>query len=287
MFESQTHLTLARDLVKQFEQYLPETLPRPQAPNTVWEKLWEAKEYSLFSGGKRFRPLLSLFTAQAVGIELGRVLPWASSVEMIHTYSLIHDDLPCLDNDDLRRGQPTNHKKFGEPLALLAGDALLTEAFSHLARSYKEQPNVGLTLVGLLSEAAGARGMVGGQVMDISEDANFKVKNIELIHRLKTGALIRVAVEGVAVIGELPPLQRKGLRRFGELLGLAFQLADDVLDYDPKKPEATSYVTSQGLQPTKDLLHKSSEQALTCLSEMNLKNTLLSELIEFNLSRKT
>jgi geranylgeranyl diphosphate synthase type II len=275
------------ELLEEFESFLRAASPRPAKANPVWEKLWAATDYSLFTGGKRFRPLLSLYTAQAAEVDAVKVMPWAAAVEMTHTYSLIHDDLPCLDNDDLRRGQPTNHKKFGEALALLAGDALLTEAFSLLSRSYKEDAENALALVGLLAEAAGSRGMIGGQVMDIAEDAAFKNEQIELIHQLKTGALIRVAVEGVALVGRLGGLKRKGLRRFGELLGLAFQLADDLLDYDPRKPESTSYVSAKGLEKTKDLLHLTSEQALSCLSEMGLKSTSLSRLIEFNLQRKS
>lgn len=269
-----------------FEQFLKEkVLLKPRRDNATWEKIREAAQYSLFSGGKRFRPLLSLLTAEALKIDDKKVYPYAAAIEMIHTYSLIHDDLPCLDNDDFRRGQETNHKKFGEPLALLAGDALLTEAFTVLGRFYKSEPSVGMELVEILGEAAGPRGMVGGQVMDISDDPEFKLEHIDLIHELKTGALIRAAVEGVAVLAKVDPDKRVEMRRFGEFLGYSFQLADDILDYDPLHPEATNYASIHGLESTKALLTHTSDQALECLNILDLRSTMLEELVEFNLKR--
>lgn len=277
---------LSGELIKAFESYLShEALPQPEELNPVWSKLWEAQSYSLSSGGKRFRPLLSLYAAHSLGVSIQQVLPFAAAVEMIHTYSLIHDDLPCLDNDVERRGKPTNHVKFGEDMALLAGDALLTEAFDLLARAYNEKPVIGLKLVGLLARAAGSRGMIGGQVMDISADLNFKNENINLIHKLKTGALIRVSIEAVAIIGGMDEKWQSQLREFGEHLGFAFQLADDILDHDPVKPESTSFIAAYGLERTKFQLNAVSDSALEILEALGLTRSPLFELVSFNKSR--
>lgn len=278
---------LSEDFLKSFESYLKDhALPKPKEINEVWETLWSSQGYSLCSGGKRFRPLLSLHTAQALGISVSQVLPFATAVEMIHTYSLIHDDLPCLDNDDERRGVPTNHIKFGEDMALLAGDSLLTDAFGLLGRAYSDKPQIGLKLVSLLSEAAGPRGMIGGQVMDIAKDDEFKSSHIRLIHKLKTGALIRVSVEGIPVIGGMNESWQTKLGQFGEKLGFAFQLADDILDHDPEHPESTSFIAVYGLEKTQSQLKETSGEAMQILKELGLDSSSLAELIEFNQQRK-
>src|SRR4051812_43647285 len=193
-------------------------------PHAALERFWESMFYSLLSDGKRFRPVLSMLTAKAFQKPYEVVLPLAAAVELIHTYSLIHDDLPLMDDDDVRRGRPTNHKVYGEAMALLAGDGLLTAAFSILAQS--ASPHA-ITAVHLLSEAAGPRGMVGGQVLDIeskSPDADL----LEEIHQRKTGALIQVSVEAAAVMCGGTPEQQKAMAEYGGHLGMAFQLADDL-----------------------------------------------------------
>ena len=248
------------------------------APLPELNKLWESLDYSLFSNGKRFRPLLALLTARALGHELNSVLPLASAVELIHTYSLVHDDLPCMDNDDLRRGLPTNHKVYGEAGALLAGDALLTFAFEVLAKADSAKA------VALLATAAGAAGMVGGQVLDIVS-AKPNLDLLQRIHRRKTGALIRVSVEAAAVLCQASPNQVAALREFGEHLGLAFQLADDIEDFDPAKPEKISYVSLLGLDQTRNRLRETSTAALNCLKEFGTEADDLRFMITFNHDR--
>ena len=200
------------------------------APAGTPPRLAEAMRYSLLAGGKRLRPVLCLAFADAVSrasTDTAVVADAACAVEYVHTYSLVHDDLPCLDNDDLRRGKPTNHKVFGEPLALLAGDGLLTEAFTVLATG--PEPVRGL-LCAELARAAGAAGMVGGQVLDIAEDRAATLDYLLRLHRMKTGALIRAACRmGVlAAGGDVAALG--SAETYGDAVGLAFQIADDVLD---------------------------------------------------------
>ena len=224
----------------------------PDSPGL--EKLKQSIAYSYSRGGKRFRPVLSLLIAETFAVHPQRVLPWAMAVEMIHTYSLIHDDLPCMDNDDFRRGEPTNHKKFGETTALLAGDALLTEAFALIAQSYKEDPAIGLRLVALLSQAAGLFGMVGGQAIDLEfQKLKPSFADLEQMHLMKTGALIRVSAEGAALICGLPSEKIQLCRQFGERLGLAFQIQDDLIDAKEKQ-EPGSFPEVLGLEQTENYL---------------------------------
>jgi geranylgeranyl diphosphate synthase type II len=230
-------------------------------PHPALEKFWESMFYSLLSDGQRFRPVLSMLTAKTFAKPYEVVLPLAAAVELIHTYSLIHDDLPLMDNDDLRRGRPTNHKIYGDAMALLAGDGLLTTAFTLLAQS--SSPNA-ITAVHMLSEAAGPRGMVGGQVLDI-ETAKPGVEMLEEIHKRKTGALIQVAVEAAAVLCGATPEQQRALAEYGACLGFAFQLADDLQDYDPAKPEKINFVSVLGAQETREKLKRVSEDALESL----------------------
>jgi geranylgeranyl diphosphate synthase type II len=237
--------------------------------------------YSLLSDGKRFRPLLSILTAKALGQRADGVLPLAAAVELVHTYSLIHDDLPCLDNDDMRRGRPTNHKVYGESMALLAGDGLLTCAFSLLSQS--PSPHA-ITAVHLLAEAAGPRGMVGGQVLDI-ETQNPDMELLEEIHKRKTGALIRVSVEAAAVMCGATSEQRNALSEYGAQLGLAFQLADDIQDHSPDNPEKISFVTALGLAETQNRLNRASEEALESLFIFPESADSLREMVSINTKR--
>ncbi len=194
-------------------------------------RLFEAMEYSLLAGGKRLRPALVLASAEAVGgssAESGElIVDFSCAVELIHTYSLIHDDLPAMDDDDLRRGRPTNHKVFGEAMAILAGDALLTEAFALLARG-KEPSRA--RLCGMLAAAAGASGMVGGQADDVGVEAPRTIEALESLHRRKTGALIVVSCAGGALAAGGDQHSVKALETYGQHLGLAFQICDDLMD---------------------------------------------------------
>ena len=254
--------------------------------------LSESVRYSLFQNSKRFRPQLALLTADMLGVARTRALPWAAAVEMIHTYSLIHDDLPCMDNDSTRRGQPTNHIVFGESTALLAGDTLLTEAFGYLAREYKELPEIAVELIQLLAEASGGQGMISGQVIDLAMASSAttdksSLEKISKMHQLKTGALIRVSVMGVASLARANSLQKDLLSTFASNLGLAFQLADDLHDYNPENPEKTGLPSVAGLQGTKDQLRTISETAIESLRSFGEKAQPLIDLVRFNQSRLT
>lgn len=283
----QEQLAIKKELIESYlNKYLCE-LKYPQSKSLL--HLVESVRYSLLRGGKRFRPTLSLAFSEALGINSLRVLPWACAVEMIHTYSLIHDDLPCMDNDDIRRGEPTNHKVYGEALALLAGDSLLTEAFNLLAEKYEKNPGLAIKLIKLLAQSAGLSGMVGGQAMDLSAQLQ-KVSEEELktIHSLKTGALIKASIEGAALVCDLSDSKIDLAKKFGSHLGLAFQLADDLLDYDPKNLENGNFATLCGFEETKKWLDEVTLDAQQCLDklEFSLKNSdLLLFLVEYNKTR--
>jgi geranylgeranyl diphosphate synthase type II len=202
--------------------------------------LRRAIEHSLFAGGKRIRPILSIAAFEAAGGKDGSVLPLACAIEMIHTYSLIHDDLPAIDNDDYRRGRPSCHKMFGEALAILAGDALLTEAFqvmtNRLLREGRPEPSeLLLDLVCEIARAAGIFGMVGGQVVDVeSTGKEIDLPTLQYIHTHKTGAMILVSVRVGARLGGAREGSLRALSRYGEQIGFAFQIVDDVLDIEGK-----------------------------------------------------
>jgi geranylgeranyl diphosphate synthase type II len=197
--------------------------------------------YSLFAGGKRLRPILAMAGAEAAGGRAVDALPLSCSLELIHTYSLIHDDLPSMDNDDLRRGKPTSHRVFGEGMAILAGDALLTEAFCLLARPdlmKNVAPATRLRVIYHVAQAAGSLGMVGGQAMDIrSVGEKIEPRLLEYIHSHKTGALIAASVYAGGLVGGATPKEGRALLNYGEKLGLAFQITDDLLDIhgEPRK----------------------------------------------------
>jgi len=198
--------------------------------------LARAMRYSLFAGGKRIRPILALASGEVVGATIECVLPFACAIEMIHTYSLIHDDLPAMDDDDLRRGKPTSHVVFGEGMAILAGDGLLTEAFRVMAEGGLRDGHdrtAALRAIREVAAGAGAIGMVGGQVADLEAESRKPTRAlVEYIHTRKTAALIRASVRVGAVLGAARPAQFARLDRYGMALGLAFQVADDILDVE-------------------------------------------------------
>ena len=197
------------------------------------KELLDAERYSLFAGGKRIRPLLALEFCRLFGGEDGAALPFACAVEMIHTYSLIHDDLPCMDDDEMRRGKPTNHKVFGESTALLAGDSLLTGAFEAAASNTEVTPNIAAKAVAYLANSAGRYGMVGGQIMDLEgEKKQLTLDQLLKLHSLKTGALISAAsVLGALAAGiDLTDPCMEDVVTYAEKIGLAFQIVDDILD---------------------------------------------------------
>ena len=222
---------MSADLRSRVEQYLSTTFLDGNIPS----RLSQAMRYSLLAGGKRLRPVLCLAVARACAKDRAEeltaaILPFAAGLEMIHTYSLIHDDLPAMDDDDLRRGCPTCHKAFDEATAILAGDALLTNAFSHMARASVPAP-VLLEAVRLTADAAGAAGMAGGQMLDLEgEGKKISLEELRILNEKKTGALLFNACECGAVLAEATPEQRRAARCYGSELGIAFQITDDILD---------------------------------------------------------
>ncbi|MFQ5777820.1 MAG: polyprenyl synthetase family protein, partial [Terriglobia bacterium] len=225
-------MNLAHRLQKhrlRLEKHLARLLP---PPNAYPETIHRAMRYSVLAAGKRIRPILCLESARALSGRTNGIEPLACALEFIHTYSLIHDDLPALDNDDLRRGRPTCHKKFGEAIAILAGDALLTLAFDILSRMPRLDSNRQMQIIQELSAAAGTRsGMIGGQVADLeAEGKRVSSRQLEYIHRSKTGALIRASVRCGALYAGGSGAKLARLSRFGEKVGLAFQIVDDILD---------------------------------------------------------
>ena len=225
--------TLAR-YAPQIEEALIEALP--SGPDTPPDLL-EAMRYSLMAGGKRLRPILVLLAAEACGSDPRDAMPAACAVEMVHTYSLIHDDLPAMDDDDLRRGRPTSHVAFGEAMAILAGDALLTRAFEILATDLPD-PVVAAECCRVLASAGGSDGMVGGQVADLAatdtppESVDDPLQVLGAIHRRKTGRLLAASLELGAVVAGADKQVRESLLDFGQQVGLAFQVADDLLDVE-------------------------------------------------------
>jgi len=281
-----------------------DALHRALPPETAWpETIHRAVRYSLFAGGKRIRPLLALAAGEAVGGRRDDVMPLACAVEMIHTYSLIHDDLPAMDDDDLRRGKPTSHKVFGEGIAILAGDALLTHAFQVMADAPAEAGRDGLArrlaATAILAEAAGTSGMIGGQVMDLeSEGRTLDAPALERMHRAKTGALLGACVRGGAVLGGGGSEDRARLDRYASAIGLAFQVVDDVLDEtgaahelgktagkDARAGKAT-YVSVHGLDASRTLARGLLDEALSALAPLGERGRLLERLARMIVERR-
>ena len=223
------YLTDRRKIVEEaLERYLPDK-------DSVPQELHAAMHYSVFAGGKRLRPILCLAALEACGGDMAPAMPVACALELIHTYSLIHDDLPAMDNDDFRRGKPTSHKAFGEAVAILAGDALLTEAFVLLSRAEKVRlaAERRLAVIQEIAHAAGIAGMVGGQALDIrAEKIAPDFEGLTDIHRLKTGALIVAAVRSGAILAGASENRIQALGAYGSHIGIAFQIADDILNVE-------------------------------------------------------
>ncbi|MBE6973632.1 MAG: polyprenyl synthetase family protein [Ruminococcaceae bacterium] len=246
-------------------------------------QIYEAMNYSLMAGGKRIRPVLTLETCRMCGGDVEIALPFACALEMVHTYSLIHDDLPCMDDDDLRRGKPTNHKVFGEANAVLAGDALLTAAFEMMTE-YRGTLNADRVLdaIDCLSHAAGAAGMIGGQVLDMEgEERPLSLEELKLMQSLKTGALICAAAELGCIVAGGSEEQRRAVREYAQCIGRAFQVRDDMLDVTstdevlgkPIGSDAengkTTFVTALGLEGCGKLVDELTEQAIEALGEFD------------------
>lgn len=272
------------------EAKLTEALEVILAPATIKE----AMAYSVSAGGKRLRPALLLAVLEALEAPLEQGLASAAALEMVHTYSLVHDDLPAMDNDDLRRGKPTNHVVFGEAMAILAGDGLLTHAFALIAGDTSLEPEVRLQLVSQLAAAAGPSGMIAGQVLDMEAEKHpVDLDGLIEVHRLKTGRLIEFAVIAGALIGGADGETTAALKAYAGHLGLAFQIKDDILDVEgsaeelgktPGKDAASAkstYVSLLGLEPAKTQLAKELEAARAALKQaVGLKGSQLQEFIE-------
>lgn len=269
-------------------------------PGDILDKtLASSMEYSLMAGGKRLRPVLLMAAAEAVGGRGEEYLTSACAIEMIHTYSLIHDDLPAMDNDDYRRGKLTNHKVYGAGMATLAGDALLTLAFEVLLRQHGVSDAVKLTVLREVSEAAGAKGMVGGQAMDLgAEGQQVNIITLRRMHMGKTGALFRAAVRAGAILAGGDAAELVSLTRYAESFGLAFQITDDILDVtgateDIGKPAGsdernhkTTYVTLATLPGAEKMARDAVATAVEALTPLGDRADFLRALAEFLLSRK-
>jgi geranylgeranyl diphosphate synthase type II len=280
------------------EEHLVPGLEREGVPDSLYESM----RYSLMAGGKRLRPMLVLAVLEALDKPVERGLPYACALEMIHTYSLIHDDLPAMDDDDLRRGKPTNHKVFGEATAILAGDALLTRAFSLIAESYLADPDVKpsttVKLIAELGKRAGATGMVGGQMADIEgEGKRLDLQQLEYIHRHKTGDLLVAALRGGGYLAEADESQMEALTRYGICIGHAFQIQDDILNVegdaallgkavgsDADREKAT-YPALLGLEESKRRLHALIDEAKSALATAGLSHSVLPQLADYVCNR--
>ena len=285
----------ARLIDSLLDKYLP-------TEQTAPETLHKAMRYSVFAGGKRMRPVLCLAAAKTVGSGTQALLAAACGLELIHTYSLIHDDLPAMDNDDYRRGKLTNHKVYGDAIAILAGDALLTLAFQLIAECGRDgsvTPQVVTQVIGEVAEAAGSLGMIGGQVVDIeSENKQVDKDTLTYIHTHKTGALFKASVRAGALLGGATDSQLSQLTRYAECLGLAFQITDDILDVegdsaklgktvgsDERKNKST-YPVRYGLQESKQLARQSVDEAVAALQGFDERADILRYIAGYLLERK-
>ena len=279
------------------DKYLPKETELPHS-------LHKAMRYSVFAGGKRVRPILMLAACQAVGGDTARAIPAACAMEMIHTYSLIHDDLPAMDDDDFRRGNPTNHKVFGEAIAILAGDALLTEAFKLISdpRSAGNcDPTAQLAVIREIATCAGSYGMVGGQVVDMESEGNREIDlaTVQYIHTHKTGALIKAAVKSGAILGGADEKRLAAITRYGEAAGLAFQIADDILDIEGTTEEIgkdagsdeargkATYPAVMGLSAAKEEAQAMMDEALQALDVFGVEAEPLREIAKYIVKRKS
>lgn len=292
-------LSYSEKWVPKIETALSQSLEHYRSTSSQrFSELIDAMEYSVSGGGKRFRPLLALASAECMGLSPEKVIPAALSIEYIHAYSLIHDDLPALDDDDTRRGKPSSHKKFGEATAILAGDALLTEAFAQfleLPEKSDFKPLLVLKAMGALISAAGIRGLVGGQFIDITlEQADFTLPEVEFIHIHKTGAMM---VASVMVSGILSGADEKSLmllKRYGSALGLAFQISDDILDAEsdgrysrgPRKKARPAYSELMNRTEMQELLNQLVQTAKDCVEPWGDKSAALRDIAEFIRQRK-
>jgi geranylgeranyl diphosphate synthase type II len=273
-------------------RYLPKERVRPVT-------IHRAMRYSMFAGGKRLRPILCIAACEAVGGDYRKALPLACAVECIHTYSLIHDDLPCMDNDDFRRGKPTNHKVFGDGIAVLAGDGLQALAFELLCRADATNRYGHREYLEDLSWASGSRALVGGQVADMEgEGKRLGIKDLEFIHRGKTAALIRASVRLGAMAGDAEEGKLRAITHFGEAVGLAFQVVDDILDVTQSTEklgksagkdlvaEKMTYPALLGLNGAREAADRLTRRAMAALKPLGKDGEVLQGLADLMLKRE-
>jgi farnesyl diphosphate synthase len=280
------------------EKTLDELLEEPEGPEA---RLVQSMRYSVLGGGKRIRPFLVLMTSRLFGVDSRSALRVAAALEMVHCYSLIHDDLPAMDDDDLRRGRATNHIEFDEATAILAGDALLTRAFEILSHEDTHQdPKVRCELVSELAKASGMAGMVGGQMIDLmAETRELDIPEITRLQRLKTGALIVFACKAGAILGKTHEVKRHALRNYGHDLGLSFQIADDLLDVEATEEEMgkkvgkdadrgkATFVSLLGIERAREQAQMLSEQACRHLDIFDEGTELLRALAQYVVNRRS
>ncbi|MEQ1853411.1 MAG: polyprenyl synthetase family protein [Chthoniobacteraceae bacterium] len=289
----QSYLTARTKLVdRALDRYLPAESAKPGT-------IHKAMRYSIFAGGKRLRPVLTLAAAEACGGKIPAAMPAACAVECIHTYSLIHDDLPCMDDDDLRRGRPTSHKVFGEGIAVLAGDALLTVAFEILAKAKPARRYPIAEQIADLAVASGSRWLVGGQVADLEgEGRKLDGDDLKYIHRCKTAALLTASIRLGAMSANATPAQLRSLTTFGQSVGLAFQVIDDILDVTQSTEKlgksAGKDITSQkatypavfGMEKSRAEARRLTRAAHAALKEFRTKGDTLRALADHLLERE-
>ncbi|SCN21385.1 Farnesyl diphosphate synthase [Clostridium sp. N3C] len=286
---------LKKEISKWLKDYFEDKINKKQYNSLIYE----AMSYSLSVGGKRIRPILLMLSYGLYKENYKDVIEMAAAIEMIHTYSLIHDDLPSMDNDDLRRGKPTCHKVYGEGMAILAGDALLNEAANVLVKYAISHGEKALRATDLILEASGSEGMIGGQVVDIlSENKKIDLDQLNYIHRNKTGALIKASILAGALVGGASEEELRILANYGEKLGLAFQIKDDILDVigdtnllgkninSDLENHKTTYVTEYGLEKCKIICGDLTSQCIALLDQLNLNTTELKKLTDFLLVRE-
>ena len=283
------------ELRKWVEDHLADYLPKEEA---LSKSVREAMNYSLTAGGKRLRPVLLLAAFEmAGGTALAEAEPFACAIEYIHTYSLIHDDLPAMDDDDLRRGKPTNHKVYGEACAILAGDSLLNRAYEIMLEAMKGFKNIPSSRMAaaasVIAQAAGNEGMIGGQIADIEgESAEPSMERLQFIHRHKTGALIKAAVLAGAELAGAKGGMKKDLETFGEQLGLAFQICDDILDVtgdeetlgkpvgSDEKNQKLTYPALVGLEESRRLYRETHAKAVEAIQHYGQRSSVLLGIAE-------
>jgi geranylgeranyl diphosphate synthase, type II len=290
---------ITEKIKKNLEDYLASYIKEKSNLASFNKEIFEAMDYSLKAGGKRIRPLLMILVYNIYNEDYKDIIPFAAAIEMIHTYSLIHDDLPCMDNDNLRRGHPTNHVVYGEAMALLAGDALLNEAMNLMLSTSLSGDITFLEAASLISKSSGADGMIGGQVVDIkSEGREISIDELYYMHKNKTGALICAAVVSGAIIGKAPKKDLELLKKYGEKLGLAFQIKDDILNVvgDTKllgksvnsdvENNKTNFITVYGLDKCMNLCEKLTKECKDLIFSLSKGSPDLLEITEFLLKRE-